>query len=743
MNSKSKEDVVALLIFAFSFIYRALLMFSHSYPPGPDVGLHNSIINSIILHDGDYSWNQYHMGGGISLTHPGFHIFTSIMIFQTSLPDYIAQASVAVLFSSLMVLCAYLIVRQAWTLKSAPLTAAFLVAISRYDIEMLLWGGYPNVVTLAIMPALFYLLIKEEALSTKKFITLGSILTGSILFTHSLSSVVYLNMMMLFSVLILFSSRTLHGEIKFFIKVFSIILLGFLIAAPFIIKTFPLYLQNLGVFSGQVAENREATLLTRTVPSVVVFASLIPAISLIALTKKYSGALFRKVASLLSVWILLPAFATQSFIVGLYTDYFRLLHFLVMPVIIFLALLICHGIGYLSNFAGKVVTTRKNAITTILYGLSLTLILTTLSLSVLPIFAGPAGGFSIADYYRVVSTPEFQSILWIRKNTPQGSVFVSEHGYGWWISGFGQRATLSSTDPQFLIIPHEFEAAHVARTLLETNFDINNGLIEVREAAYSSNYNPALLVKSSNLVYPFLVMYFNDSDTIIFYRHDAQPRIIEASMIPVKDVVIEKTPESVRLSVIRGNADMSLTRKIEVNQGERSCKLSLTVASCKSGVCIDHIRLMLNAKGIISLSNKTVRITNTEFRVCGQVIFNNYFPCLKVAAYDSKQQLELIYTNFENRDFMDPYMTLEGFTFETTGVERFHPLFIATQHAPSTNITVSDYRVILMEKNVSYVAFKRVQYSVDRFLNNPAYSIVFINDRTVILKVHKLRVQGD
>lgn len=738
VNSISKENVAAFLIFAFSFIYRALLAFSHEYPPGPDVGLHNSIINSIMLRNGDFSWNQYHMGSGVSLTHPGFHIFTSIIIFQTSLPDYAAQAFVAILFSSLMVLCAYVIVRQAWALNSASLTAAFLMAISRYDLEMLLWGGYPNIITLAIMPAFLYLMIKEEVLSRKKFIMLGSILTGSIFFTHSLSSVVHICMLALFLFLNLLFSRFTRREIEFSMKVFSTVILGFLIAAPFIIRVLPAYLENSEAFSGQVAENLKATMLTRTVPLSIVLASVVPATSLIAITKKYGGALFRRVSLLFSVWILLPVFATQSFIVGLYTDYFRLLHFIVMPIIIFLALLISHGIGYLSNLVQKVAF-RKNTITPIFHVFSFTLILTVLSLSVLPIFAGPAGGFSIADYYRVASAPEFQSILWIRKNTPEDSIFVSEHGYGWWVSGFGQRVALSSTDPQFLIIPHEFEAAYVARTLLETNFAINNGLIELREDAYSGSYNPGLLIESDNLVYPFLIMYFNDSDTVIFYRYCDQPRFVEASMIPVKYVVVEKTPDSVCLSVVRENTEVSFTRKMTIQRSVASFNLSLKVASCQNNIYVEHVRLILNAKGSVSISNKTICIINQEFRMCGQTVFNDYTPRLNILSRGDTQRLELIYSNFGNFDAVDFRMTLEGFASETASASSI--LLHTSQLKQYTNATTSeikvfDYREIIREKNISFIAFKRARYDVKKFINNPAFSIVFINDRTVIFKVY-------
>src|SRR5208283_1803180 len=130
------------------------------------------------------------MGGGLSLTFPGYHIFAAGIILMTGMPDYLAQTIIVALFSSLIVLCAYLITRTVWT-ESAALIVAFLVAISRFDIEMLLWGGYPNVITLLLIPLTFYLYLQRERFSLTPFLVSTSILVGSIFLTHSLSATVF------------------------------------------------------------------------------------------------------------------------------------------------------------------------------------------------------------------------------------------------------------------------------------------------------------------------------------------------------------------------------------------------------------------------------------------------------------------------------------------------------------------------------------------------------------------------
>ena len=73
-----------MLIFAFGFVYRMVLMLRETFPPGADIGLHNSIIHSITQGGNvDFLYNYYHMGGGSSVTFPGYHIFTSYLILVT------------------------------------------------------------------------------------------------------------------------------------------------------------------------------------------------------------------------------------------------------------------------------------------------------------------------------------------------------------------------------------------------------------------------------------------------------------------------------------------------------------------------------------------------------------------------------------------------------------------------------------------------------------------------------------
>lgn len=744
----TSEKIAVLLLFIFSLFYRISLLQLDVYPPGPDAGLHNSIINSIILKNGNFTWNYYHMGGGVSLTHPGFHIFTSFILLMTGMPDYLVQSFVAVLFSSLIVLCAFLLTKVAWGLTLAPWIAAFMATFSRYDLEMLLWGGYPNVITLVIIPLIFYIFLRK-GISSTTFLVISSLLIGTIFLTHSLSALVFLCIAFPFIFLELLISRKLSKDRKPVYFFALSILIGFLIASPFLIEAFPIYLENLneGMFLGGISENKAAVILTRSVPLQLIFLSLIPAFSLFLFSKKYKGAFLNKVSLLFSLWILIPAFATQSFIVGLYTDYYRLLHFLILPVIIFLALFVAHGLNFLARIAEKTIQTRKEKINSYVIRCFSMVAILLISFNIPPFFAGPNEGFTIANYYDVVTPPEFDSIQWIEQMTSTNSVFVSEHGYGWWISGFGQRVTLSATDPQFLIIPHEFEAAYIARTLLDTNFVLNNGLIEIKEdGGYVGRHNPLLLIESNSFPDPYPILYFNESEMTLFYRDGITHKITDATVIPVKDVKVEKRQESACISIVKGDEHLVLTRKIEVFKDAKFIVISITVESVGNETSLEYIRLMLHGRGKFLQSNQTVGVLDEGARICGQIIFEGKTPVTKLFTSENPSCMELFYT-MENAQKTEIKIVAGGYE-----VEKVEGRYIQSLLANMTNswfskdkykntdnsIEIFDYREIIRQKSISFIAFKRKEYPVEKFLNDPLFNLVFINDNIVIFEVRKL-----
>ena len=271
MFKPSKKRFLLLFILVFSFAYRLLLMLWAGYPPGADIGLHNSVIYSI-TRSGTINFlsNNYQMGGGLSLTFPGYHIFVSTVILMTGIPDFIVHSLVVSLFSVLIVATGYLITRKIWG-ESTSYVVAFLLAISRFDIEMLLWGGYPNVVTLALIPLVFYFYLQRDRFSLFPFLTATALLSGAVYLTHSLSVVMFVSITLTVILSALILSRTVKVPGKHIVVWALPVFLGALIVSPFLVNAVPAYLgANSETFTGGISDIRQALLSTRVLPAEIV-----------------------------------------------------------------------------------------------------------------------------------------------------------------------------------------------------------------------------------------------------------------------------------------------------------------------------------------------------------------------------------------------------------------------------------------------------------------------------------------
>ncbi|MBC7129639.1 hypothetical protein H5T51_00260 [Candidatus Bathyarchaeota archaeon] len=369
--------------------------------------------------------------------------------------------------------------------------------------------------------------------------------------------------------------------------------------------------------------------------------------------------------------------------------------------------------------------------------------------NVFPFFTNPDAEFVVAKFYDVCTAVDFDALRWIEQNTPTEAVFVSQHGYGWWISGFGQRVTLSATDPQFLIVPHEFQAAKTAKNLLESSFILENGLIEVRDdGGYVGRYNPMLMIEADWSINSIPILYFNESEITVFYRHGDRLEIVDASQIPLKEEIVEKSENTVSISIVKENGYLTLNRRIEVFKGMKFILFTISIESQKESVSIEYVRIIVHGKGKLILNDGNVGILNEWAGLCGQLIFSYGYPNTRILSSESPNCLELIYSAADLHK-MDIRMAAGGFKTENTDVtyvrrllSNMTRLWTTIELDSNSSISLWDYRDAIKEWSTDYIVFKRQEYSIRKFLNNPMFKLVFINDNIAIFKVEE-RLQNN
>ena len=768
MFKTPNKYLLLFLVLAFAFAYRLLFMLWAGYPPGADIGLHESVVNSIIgSGNTNFMWNNYQMGGGLSLTFPGYHIFVSYIILMTSIPDYLAHALVASFFSSFIVLCAFLIGRRVWG-ESTAFIVAFLVAISRFDVEMLVWGGFPNAITLLLIPVVFYLYLERERFSTVPFLVTTTLLSGAIFLTHSLSAVMFVSITFSTVIIATIFSKRLDISKKHILLWLVPIFLGAILVSPFLVDAVPAYLgANSETFTGGVTDIRQALLSTRVLPLEWVIPLFASVIFFFLFSKKYKGKFFTVPALLLTLWILVPMLFTQAYLVGIYTDYNRFLYYVILPLILLIALGIDHGAGFFARITDTYLSLTKKASqikervskkSRVVSHLSRKRIYAVFAITFLfiaffmvPIFLTPYRGVELQSFYQTMNDSGYEAIQWARQNTPAGSVFVSDAYYGWWFSGFAERPTLSAVDPQYLSLAREFEPAKVAKNLIDTDYVIDNGLIQVREdGGYIGRHNPEILAKLNWTYFPYSFLNFNSSKNRIQYRINDSPQFLYLDQLPVKEMRIENDTEHATIVVEKGNDFFNYTQLTTVYKGVRFVDLSITVESAVEGVSLDWVQFFVNSKGkVIQMQNETVGLLDLGVKAFAQFIFKGEQPEVEIANEDNPCILSLLY-NLQGESQREIRLSVSAFSVtddlrfyrdSDTIAEYFSKIItdnINSPQEPTSNIPldVFDYRKALNDWNISYIACRDFDV-LPKFTNDPAFSLMFINNEVAILMVKK------
>lgn len=768
MLKSNRKYVVLLLIFVFSFAYRLVLMLWQSYPPGADIGLHSSVITSITQSGNtNFLWNFYQMGGGLSLTFPGYHIFASGIILVTGMTDYLAQAVIVALFSSLIVLAAFLVTRAAWT-ESGALIVAFLVAVSRFDIEMTLWGGYPNIITLLLIPLTFYLYLQKDRFSLTPFLVSTSILAASIFLTHSLSSVIFVSIT-LGTVLVVLLRPKIFGSTRKQVLSWLVPLgVGAILVSPFLYQAARAYLTSNATFNGEIDIQR-AILSTGILP-IEIIAPLFAILALFfLLSKEYKGHFFTLPALLFFIWLLIPLVLTQGYLYGLIIDYNRFLYFLLLPVIVLFGMFLEHAAIFLARSIDgfyKLTTqvqktkqsankyaehlskclTRKHLYSGFVAGFLLAALL------IFPLFVTPWEGVTVQSFYQTMNNPGYEAIQWAKTNTQPSSVFVSDALYGWWFGGFAQRPTLSAVDPQYITGIRELNPAKNASLLLDTDFMIDNGYIQVREdGGYVARHNPEILTDLNWTYFPY--SFFNvDSDQIkIDYSVNGVANYTFVKDLQVKNMQMQTGPNNDRATIIvsKGNNLFNYTQFTTVNKGSKFVNITATIDTTVNGVALNYLTFQVQSKGtIIQLNENTIAWIDQGVKAFGQLIFFGNKPDvsktldnpppyninLQYAFNGSVQgKIEFSATTYSVTD------SPQFYTDQAAIDSYFAPIIAANlqsqQLTGNSPITTFDYQMALRQYSVSYIINRNSELN-PKFARDSAFSLVFINSEVSFFKVN-------
>jgi len=347
------------------------------------------------------------------------------------------------------------------------------------------------------------------------------------------------------------------------------------------------------------------------------------------------------------------------------------------------------------------------------------------------------------DFYTTVKKPEATAMEWIQQRTANPAILASDHLYGWWLSGVAQRSTLSAVSPEFLLYSHEVEVAKSAQFLLDTDYYIDNGLIQVREdGPYVARHNPIFAIETKK-GYSHPLFHFDDDEIkILFQRKNVRGTIDLSDLNVIEAPGISRNENSAVLTITRENDFLRVEKTVEVHRGVRFAELSYEIETEDEGTSIGWVEFIVHIKGDeVPLNESMMCLYDPYEGVCGQIIFKENYP--EVTPLTSERMSRFLYTTEEDASirvkFLVGVFDAENMKYEEI-LETYDNLSRNPQQiVANLPIITWDYLEMIKSYNISFIVC-RDQKIYPKFSNDPNFQVAYNSVEVAIFKVVETRI---
>lgn len=384
----------------------------------------------------------------------------------------------------------YFLTKKITSSRFSGLLAAYATSLLPINIEMLGWGGYPNLLGLLLLSTNIFFVVSAMVESKPRNICLMLLTSILIPLSHHLTSGVFLGTLLLWMLLLIILGETKKVKYLFynFITALSTLFLyRALLANP---SQFVLF--NEAAYYSLRVNFLEAILWAFKVPAVLIMTLIIA--SYVAL--RSNEILKREHQTLLLAWITFPIIATQFYIFNIAIDFNRVFFFMLQPIPLLIALppSLIRNVnwpdGDFLRSQLKWFLSRKFLSAIPIAFLSIITVISVFLMGMITV-ANVAGWYSSQDPYG--DYEKVAALDWIKHNTPLSSVFIADEYMGRWIEGYACRRTLLYMEPRFLFIKGQLERYYIASSILLGNREIRNCYLRVLDQApHNMNYTPII-----------------------------------------------------------------------------------------------------------------------------------------------------------------------------------------------------------------------------------------------------------
>jgi hypothetical protein len=242
--------------------------------------------------------------------------------------------------------------------------------------------------------------------------------------------------------------------------------------------------------------------------------------------------------------------------------------------------------------------------------------------------------------------------------------------------------------------------------------------------------------------FPYSFFQFNNSEIMLLSRNGESVQSTDITQIPVTNMqLIGAETDNPSIIVNKGNSDFNYSEILTVSKGIAFANMTIVIQSNAQNVSLDWINFILNSQGKFQQppNGNTIAMLDAGMKEVGQLIFaenqpqvyslNSENPCVTELSYNlqgqSKAEIQILVGLY-------PVSDQEMANINQTLIS--HEQNAQTLQEHILPMTTFDYQVAMQQYSVSYIANRDFELN-PKFADDPAFSLVFINNEVAIFKV--------
>jgi hypothetical protein len=633
---KDSDKIVALLV-ALSvitpFVMIGLYLFPRALPWWMDGGDWLKRVNAIL-------GNAYPMWNQGTLQYPPLFMIL-VAGLSKILGEILALKVMALVSFSLIPLTTYFFVNELFHDKVVGVAAAWAAAFTPIWFEMIGWGGYPDLLGLAVLPFAFYGIVRYNRDKSSKSMLMLALGSALVPLTHHLTFLTFAGVLGLWTMLAAVYDRPSLRGIALAIGVTAGVFLAYrFIAGP---SQFILFNEAALVYLQPNASTLLYMFKSYLYLSILYITALVTATYLLV-DKSHRGK-----ALLLVSWMAIPIVFSQGYLLGVSLDYNRILFFFSQPLMMIVAapLMFRNDVWNLvrgRNLGSKIseaagflkpgtVTGSRSAKQFLAAGI--------LVLSLVSVFSTPIIGantmYNVNSWYNGVDVygdqDKVQVANYLSTHTSPTAVVVAETTMARWIEGLAQRRVLLEEGPQYLFIQGELAREYAANAIYFSHQGERNGYAWVLDQAPYGSLSPLVSFYHQGAYYS--TAYLNETKSYVSWVDRGTGTNFT---LPLVNATARSVSFGVRTSdlasIVENYTLGPITVQRQVYMGVDNRVVNFTFQATTTDPRVELTKLAIDLKPVSSLglyqasvvANRTLQITTTMGNIFFSSTSTNAFP---------------------------------------------------------------------------------------------------------------------